>query len=501
MSVTTNMFENIGIEIQAALVPLYLPLAKILKERHGATLHLYTRSREDEKSFARDNKDGLWASVTNDTVHVEAIQAKGLDEEKVISRARQTENLIGEPINRLALSNRQMGHAFAAGAWHHPVPPYVTRASNTQLLHALAESVAFWEREIREKNLGLVMDGNKFMAATAGSMGVPYRRLTLARFGTYCYWAVNDFFDHPGIEKAYNALEDWPDAEIGGSYALAAQKYEIERHARSWWRIAVSLPESILRHFYYKARKMEKGDSIFLSDLITSPFRIRNAQRHLDRLATAGLEDLAGKTFVYYPLQKEPEATIGQAAPECLSQHATIIAVARDLPAGVLLAIKENSSAVGRRTASFYDQIVALKNVVMLHPDTPSIEAIKQAVATITIAGTASMEAAILGKPTLTFSGHIKWKFLPHARVVTCESELPSLLRWVASGPFDADQARQDGARFLAALKASSMNLKGFGRDRKGGYVSDEKDTNILYSALCQSLGLSPVKASRKKVA
>jgi len=501
MPANIRIFENIGMEIQPAQVAMFTSLARLLKERHGSRIHLYVRSRVEETAYRKNNSDGLWDTVTNSSVYIPALQKEALDETEVTARARRMEELVGEPINRLVLPNRQMGHAFAAGAWRHPVAPYVVRASNTQLLHALAESVAFWEREIRKKNLGLVMDGNKFMAATAGSMGVPYRRLTLARFGTYCYWAINDFFDHPGIEKAYNALEDWPDAEIEGSYALAAQKYEIERHARSWWRIAASLPESILRHFYYKVRKMEKGDSVFLSDLVTSPFRIRNAQRHLDRLATAGLEDLAGKTFVYYPLQKEPEASIMLTAPECLSQHATILSLARDLPAGVLLAIKENTSAVGRRTASFYDQIVALKNVVMLHPDTLSLEAVKQAVATITIAGTASMEAAILGKPTLTFSEHIKWEFLPHARVVKSESELPSFLRWAVFGPFDADQARQDGARFLAALKASSMNLKGFGRDRKGGYLSDEKDTEILYSSLCQSLGLTPVEASRKKVA
>jgi hypothetical protein len=245
---------------------------------------------------------------------------------------------------------------------------------------------------------------------------------------------------------------------------------------------------------------MEKGDSVFLSDLVTSPFRIRNAQSHLARLATTGLEDLAGKTFVYYPLQKEIEATVMQTAPECLSQHAAILSLARDLPAGVLLAIKENSSAIGRRTASFYDQVAALKNVVLLRPDTPSIEAIKQATATVTIAGTASMEAAILGKPTLTFSEHIKWGFLPHARVVKSESELSALLRWAVFGPFDADQAHEDGARFLAALKSSSMNLEGLGRDRKGRYVSDEKDTAILYSALCRSLGVTPLEASQAKI-
>jgi hypothetical protein len=499
--VSATSFANIGMEIQPAQAAMFASLAHLLKERHGSRIHLYVRGRVEEDAYRKNNTNGLWDTVTNGSVHIPAIQEEGLDEKEVISRARRMEELIGEPINRLALTNRQMGHAFAAGAWRHPAAPYVARATNIQLLHALAESAAFWEREIKEKNLGLVMDGNKFMAATARALGVPYRRLTLARLETYCYWAVNEYFDHPGLEEIYDTLEDWPGAEIGGSYALAAQKYEIERHARSWWRITRALPESILRHFYYKARGMEKGDSVFLSDLITSPFRIRSAQNHLARLATTDLDDLAGKTFVFYPLQKEPEATIMQAAPECLSQHATILALARDLPAGILLAIKENTSAIGRRTASFYDQIATLKNVVLLRPDTSSIEAIKRAAATVTIAGTASMEAAILGKPALTFSGHIKWEFLPHARVVKSESELPSLLRWAVSGPFDADQAREDGARFLAALKASSMNLEGFGRDRRGGYVSDEKDTAILYSALCRSLGVTSIETSQAKVA
>ena len=500
MLANTRIFEHIGIELQPYQASMFISLARLLKERHGSRIHLYVHSHVEEDAYRKNNTEGLWDTVTNSSIHIPAIQEEGLDEKEVTARACRIEDLVGEPINRLALPSRQMGHAFAAGAWRHPVAPYVARATNIQLLHALAESVAFWEQEIREKNLSLVMDGNKFVATTARALGVPYRRLTVARFETYYYWAVNEYLDHPGLKETYDALEDWPDTEIKGSYILAAQKFEIEHHARSWWRIARTQPESLLRHFYYKARGMEKGDSVFLSDLVTLPFRIRSAQNHLAHLATTDINDLVGKTFVYYPLQKEPEAAIMQAAPECLSQHATILSLARDLPAGVLLAIKENTSAIGRRTASFYGQIAALKNVVMLHLDTSSIEAIKRAAATVTIAGTASMEAAILGKPALTFSEHIKWGFLPHARVVKSESELSALLRWAVFGPFDADQAHEDGARFLAALKSSSMNLEGLGRDRKGRYVSDEKDTAILYSALCRSLGVTPLEASQAKI-
>ena len=58
-----------------------------------------------------------------------------------------------------------------------------------------------------------------------------------------------------------------------------------------------------------------------------------------------------------------------------------------------------------------------------------------------------------------------------------------------------------NSAALSAARKASSMNLSGFRRDRKGRYYCDEEDIAPLYANLCQSLGLTPIEAPRKKVA
>jgi len=131
-------------EIQPAQADMFTSLARVLKERHGSRIHLYVHGHVEEDAYRKNNTDGLWDTVTNSSVHISAIQEEGLDEEEVIARARSMEDLIGESINRLALANRQMGHAFAAGAWRHPVAPYMARASGTQLLHALAESMACW---------------------------------------------------------------------------------------------------------------------------------------------------------------------------------------------------------------------------------------------------------------------------------------------------------------------------------------------------------------------
>jgi len=497
----TSSLQSVAIEIQRAQEPLMLPLARLLKERHGAEVHLYVRSPEDARGLSRRDGSGIWDSVTNGHVLPQALRAEGVDEAVEVERARELAATIGEPINRLALADRLTGQAFVSGAVNHPFAPYARLATNSQLLHAINEQADFWQREIKDKGLTLLIDGNKFMAAMGRMAGVPYRRLTLARYKTYYYWASDEFFTHSGLEAAYQAVTDWPTAEIESVYAVAADKYATSARDNSWARLFVQMPKNILRHLYYRFRGYEKGLAFSLGDVALNPLRIHRAARRLNRLATGTLAGLEGTDFVYFPLQKDPEVAIMQSAPECLDQFAAIVSIARDLPAGVKLAVKENPSTIGRRAVDFYDQITAMKNVVLLGLETPSISAIKQATATVTIAGTASMEAAILGKPSLTFSPHVKWAFLPHARVVGQDCDLPALLAWAVNGSFDEEQARADGSRFAEALAQSSMDMSGFRRDEKKHIHVRDENAETVYRGLCESLGVDPVAAGKKEAA
>jgi len=497
----TFPLHSIAIEILRAQEPLLLPLARRLKERHGAAVHLYVRSPEDARGLARRDGTGIWDSITNGHVLPQALRAEGVDEEAETERARELVATTGEPINRLALADRLTGQAFVAGAVNHPQAPYARSATNAQLLHAINEQADFWRREIEGKKLTLLIDGNKFMAAMGRVAGAPYRRLTLARYKTYYYWASDEFFTHAKLRKTYDSLKEWPEADIKAVYAVASDKYAMTACDNSWVRLFSKIPVNILRHLYYRFRGYEKGLAFSLRDVVLNPFRIQRATRRLDRLATGTLARLEGTDFVYFPLQKDPEVAIMQSAPECLDQFAAIVSIARDLPAGVKLAVKENPSAIGRRATAFYGQIAGLKNVVLLKLDTPSITAIKQAKATVTIAGTASMEAAILGKPSLTFSPHVKWIFLPHVRVIKSEADLAALLDWAVNGPFDREQARDDGSRFAEALAQSSMDMSGFRRDEKKRIHVRDENIETVYRGLCASLGVEPVAAEKKDAA
>jgi len=478
-----------------------LPLARLLKERHGAAVHLYVRSPEDARGLSRRDGAGVWDSVSNGHVLPRALRAEGVDEAVEVERARELAATTGEPINRFALADRLTGQPFVAGAVNHPLASYARAATNAQLLHAINEQADFWRREIEDKGLTLLIDGSKFMAAMGRASAVPYRRLTLSRYKTYFYWASDEFFTHPELEPIYHSLSQWPSPDIESVYAVAAEKYAIIDYDSSALRLAFRIPANILRHFYYVLRGYEKGKTFSVGDVVFNPLKIHRARNCLTRLARATLAELDGQDFVYFPLQKDPEVAIMQSAPECLDQLAAIVSIARDLPAGVKLAVKENPAAVGRRETGFYGRVAALKNVVLLRLDTPSISAIKQATATVTVAGTASMEAAILGKPALTFSPHVNWALLPHARVIKNESDLAGLLDWAVGGPFDAEKAREDGSRFAAALAQASMDLSGFRRDEKKRIHVRDENIETLYQGLCKSLGVEPVAGQKMDAA
>ena len=146
-------------------------------------------------------------------------------------------------------------------------------------------------------------------------------------------------------------------------------------------------------------------------------------------------------------------------SPEYFNQQAAIVSTARDLPAGAVLAVKENLWSLGRRPANFYDQIADLKNVVFLDVREPGLDVARQCEAVITITGTAGFEAAVLGKPVITFGRHNMYSLLDHCMTILDEAELRGHLDRALNGGIDRKKAVRDGARFLRAVLQSSFDM------------------------------------------
>jgi hypothetical protein len=196
------------------------------------------------------------------------------------------------------------------------------------------------------------------------------------------------------------------------------------------------------------------------------------------------LEDLEGKRFIFFPLSTEPES-LQTLSPEYFYQLAFITSIARDLPVGVYLVVKEHLAAVGRRPSDFYGQIMEFKNVIVANIQEDGIALMRRSEAVAIITGTSGLEAAVSGKPILTYGRQNIYNFLPHVSVIKEETELKGALHRVTSGEIDLEKAQYNGEELLKALVDISFSLKSFSPWHPD--VIDDNDIGVAYDALLQT--------------
>lgn len=105
--------------------------------------------------------------------------------------------------------------------------------------------------------------------------------------------------------------------------------------------------------------------------------------------------------YLYFPLHVDPEASTMVISPMFTDQVAVIESIAKAMPAGVKLVVKEHIPCLGKRPDGFYKRISQIPDVILLSPFVNNFDLIKNAKLVCTITGTAGWESMILGKPPL----------------------------------------------------------------------------------------------------
>jgi hypothetical protein len=484
----TDSFSCIAIQPASAFRYIYLALLETIRARHDCVIHLYCNTEQDEKFYAPYRNSGLVDSITRTGVLYQAIGRRDLDEETELSRARAREAQLGTTINRLAVTDRHLGRGYALGGFHHPRSRYSERTSYLQMVHGYNELVDFWLREIEEKRPTLMINCGLVAELLAKAGGIPVRGMIGSRYENYYYWGRNEFYETPAVEAAYHALKDAPesgDVDPYLSHMSLRKKFLRNTTLRG---LARRMGHLVARNLYWRLRRYDKAKAYFLTDELAFFWREWRDTRELDGAGALSVADLGPGQIVYYPLHTEPETALQAFSPEYFYQLSCIAALSRDLPAGVRLAVKETYAGVGRRPTDFYAQIREFKNVVMIKMMELGPEVIRRADAVATITGTGGFEAAVMGKPVISFGRHNIYNFLPHVLCVTDESELKSQLAAALGGGIDAARAQQDGARFLAAVKVTSFDLRDFDMVHLDRF--DPAVIEAVHDALRESLSL-----------
>ena len=185
------------------------------------------------------------------------------------------------------------------------------------------------------------------------------------------------------------------------------------------------------RYSYYgrtKYKVLSKKISRFIKRKQRQSFINKNLQTEIP----------SESSFVYFPLHYEPERVLLATAPFYDNQLAVITSIAKSIPIGYQLFVKEHpmQGTIGWRDVSFYKYIMELPNVKLIHPSVSHEKILPKCSLVVTIAGTTGLEAAFHNKPTILFSDQVYSK-LPFVYRITKLEELPDAIRKFLNKPVD----------------------------------------------------------------
>jgi hypothetical protein len=187
--------------------------------------------------------------------------------------------------------------------------------------------------------------------------------------------------------------------------------------------------------------------------------------------------------FVYFPIHVDMERPLLIMAPLFTNQIEIIRQVAKSLPMGLKLYVKETPAAVTRdwRPISTYKEIMSIPNVTLIHPSVSAEKLMQNSSIVFTIAGTSGFEAAFYGKPSIVFSD-VGYMELPSVSRVSEIEKLESIIKKSIKTKVN----HVDLDKFVNYLESNIINFNWFEMESMikeafffNGYTSDIEITEF----------------------
>ncbi len=218
--------------------------------------------------------------------------------------------------------------------------------------------------------------------------------------------------------------------------------------------------------------------------------RMRKLRRGVGKRFTR-LESLPEKSFVFFPMNSEPEIALSVYSRYTLNQIEVVRNFAQSLPLGMVLAVKDHPRSWGLRPPGYYKKLLEIPNVRLLPVETPTDAAIARAKAVAVISSFVGFEGVLIGVPALAL-GDISYDMLPESmvRVVKCFDELPTTFQSLFE-----NYKRDDRAilAFVAAVIQGGVPVDLYSRmlakgSREAGTGSEQRDLSTQYDLFAKYL-------------
>ena len=144
-----------------------------------------------------------------------------------------------------------------------------------------------------------------------------------------------------------------------------------------------------------KSKLLTQGTNFILS------LKRSNRERFLNKYCIRKFDK--SEPFIYFPLHYEPERELLIQAPTYSNQLSLIYNIARSIPVGYMLYVKDHPRMEdnGWRKTDYYQSILNLPNVKLIHPSIKASEVYSHCSLIVTLLGTAGLEASFYGKPSV----------------------------------------------------------------------------------------------------
>lgn len=210
---------------------------------------------------------------------------------------------------------------------------------------------------------------------------------------------------------------------------------------------------------------------------LLGPRRARSVTRSLARRYVSETE-LETLDFAFYPLHAEPEVALAIHGKPYINQIETARTVARSLPVGMHLVVKEHPRCLGYRPVSYYDKLLRIPNLRLADPNTESKGLIQGARLVTTVWSFVRFESVLHHTPVIVL-GTPLYGILPRSMIrhVTdlnrLHAEIVDLLR-----TFEHDAVAV--AYFVAACMRGGVPMDLYARfiEKTGRHVDDDGTTD-----------------------
>lgn len=196
------------------------------------------------------------------------------------------------------------------------------------------------------------------------------------------------------LEKAKNFLEN---------YRSVFPKTPIVYSRKSW--PTISFLDFKLLYRWAKDYLLDKHSILNVNPIKLILLKILRIFRgYFSRSLFTKVDFDSFEDYVFFPLHYQPEMTTLVCAPFCINQVSVIEDLAKSIPVGMRLVVKEHHGSIGRRPISDYINIKKNWNVILVGPQENTMDLINHSKAILTINSTVGLQGILLGKPVIALA-------------------------------------------------------------------------------------------------